>query len=95
MNGSGQRADAHRSTFEFLNNRQQKLSIHFIQAVGVDFHSIQGVVSHFMCNAAVIIDVGVVAYAPQQTIDDARCAARTASNFMGTAIVDFNIQDAG
>src|SRR5215831_8083052 len=65
-----------RTAFELFNNSEQQLPIHFVQAIRVDFHSIQRVVGDLMRNAAVIIDLGVIANPAQKTIYDARRTAR-------------------
>src|SRR5215213_9005715 len=93
VNGSGNRAQADWSTVELLDYRQQQLSIHLVEAVGVDFHAIQRVVCNFLVDAAVEIDLRIVVDAPKQSVDYARRAARPARDFTRPLTVDFNAKN--
>ena len=53
-------AETHRSAAEFLDDRQQQFSIHFIETIGVDFHAIQRVVCDLLRDAPVFEDIGDV-----------------------------------
>ena len=95
MNRRRQRAHANGSALKLLDNRQQQFSIHFVEAVGIDLHSIEGVIRHFMRDAPVIINVRIVAHAPQEPINNAGRATRSTRDFMRAAVVNLDIQDAG
>src|SRR6185369_6282332 len=95
MNRRRQRADANGATFKLFDNRQQKLAIHLVKTVSVNFHTVQRVVGYRVGNDAVVIDFSVIAHAPQQPVNNARGSARAPGDFMGAAVVNFYFQDAG
>src|SRR5690606_27814008 len=80
---------------EFFYYRHQKLSVHFIEPERIDLHAIQRIVRNGLVNAAVVVDLGIIAYAAKQTVRDARCSARTACNFVRSGSVDRYVQDTG
>src|SRR5258708_4750422 len=44
LNRRRQSTDAHRPAFKLFDNRQQQLTIHFVQTVSIHFHSIERIV---------------------------------------------------
>jgi len=93
VNGSRDRTQANGSTIELLNYRQQQLSIHLVEAVGVDFHAIQRVVCNLLVDASVVIDLRIVADATKQTVDYAWRAARTSRDFTRALVVYFDAKN--
>ena len=87
MNRRRNRAETHGSAAEFLDDRQQQFSIHFVETIRVHFHAIQRVICDFLRDAAVVIDLSVVADATQQTINDTWRAARASCNFARASVV--------
>ena len=63
VQGSSDRAKTDRTAVEFLNYRQQELTVHFIEAVGIDFHSIESIVGDRLGDMAFVIDLGKIAHA--------------------------------
>src|SRR6266508_1126808 len=82
VNRRGQGADAHWPALELFNNRYEQLTVHLVETVSINFHPIQRVVRDFVRDSSLVIDLGVVANSPQQTVDDSRSAARSLRNFL-------------
>ena len=95
VNRRGQGADAHRPALELFNNRCEKLSIHLVETVSINFHPIQRIIRDFVRDTSFVIDFGVVANASQQTVDDSRSAARPFRNLLRAALVNLNVQNTG
>src|ERR1041385_2381109 len=87
-NRRGNGAQPHGPAVEFLDDRQQQFSIHFIETVRVDFHAIQRVICDFLVDTSVVIHFSVVPHATQQTIDYTWRAPRATRNFTRAAVVD-------
>src|ERR1043166_9552684 len=62
MNGGRQSAYPNRAAFKLLDDCQEQLSIHLIEAVRIDLHSIQRIIRDLMSNPAVIVNIGIVAH---------------------------------
>ncbi len=75
MNRSGDGTDADGSTIKFFDYGQHKLAISFVKSKLVDLHAIQRITRHFLSDAAVVVDLRVVANAAKQTINNTRRAA--------------------
>src|SRR5438105_7184026 len=94
MNRCRQCADTNWSALKLLDNRQQQFSVHFVEAIRINLHSIESVIRHFMRDAPVIIDVRIITHASQEPINNAWSAARSTRDFMRAAAVNLDIQDA-
>ena len=75
VNRGRDRSETNWAATELFDDRQQKFAIHFVQAVCVDFHSIQCIGSHFFRDVTFVINFGVIANASQQSIHYSRSAA--------------------
>ena len=49
-------AQSNRTATKLFDNRQEELSIHFIEAVDVDFHSIQRIAGDILRDLSVVVD---------------------------------------
>src|SRR5437764_2686760 len=78
-----------------LNDHQEELPVHLVEAEGVNLHAVQGVVGDLLGNAPVVLDLRVVAHASEQTVGDARSAARAARNLARAAVVNFGVEYVG
>ena len=90
--GHGERIHADRPAAEFHDDGFEDAFVHFIQAVLVNFQHRQRAVSDFLRNAAVVPDLRVIANAPEQVVDDARCAAAATGDFMRAGLLNFDLQ---
>src|SRR5215813_10627392 len=64
MNRRGNRAETNRTTVELLNDREQKFPVHFIKAISVDFHSVEGIIRNFPGDAALVVHFRVITDSP-------------------------------
>src|ERR1700730_6148441 len=69
------------------------LSIHFVETIGINFHSIQSITGNFLCDASFVINLRIIANPAQQSINYARSAARPPGNFARAFRIDFHAQD--
>ena len=89
VQGSRKRSESDRAAVELLDNCHQKLPIHLIKAVGVDFHPIERIIRDFSGDASVMIYLGVIPDATQESIGDARSSARTLCQLRRAGRFDF------
>src|SRR3712207_1987835 len=71
-----------------LDDHQQELPVHLVEAERVDLHAVQRVVGDLLRDAPVVLHVGEVAHAPEQSVRYARRAARSPRNLARAALVD-------
>jgi len=90
-----QAVDADRSAVETLDDRRQQFAIQGVKTQAVHLEQIQRGVRHGLVNAAVGPDLRIVAHAPQQTVGDARRAARALRDAARAAVIDRNPENAG
>jgi hypothetical protein len=70
-----------------LDNHQQKLPVHLVEPEGVHLHAVEGVVGDLLRDASRVLDLCVVAHTAQQTVRDARGAARAPRNLARAGVV--------
>src|ERR1043165_668176 len=56
--------DADRAAIEFLDDRQQELAIHHVEAERIDVEHVERRLGHFVGDAAAGLDLGIVTHAP-------------------------------
>jgi hypothetical protein len=88
--GRGQRVHAHRSALIFLDDREQKLSIHFVEAMTIDLQHLQRGLRSRQVDFPRAANLGKVPYPAQQTVGDARSPTRAAGNFERPGVVDLD-----
>src|SRR5687768_7276527 len=90
---SAKGAEADGAAVEFFDDGHQKLAVHFIEAECVDLHPIQRVVRDMFGYPAVMVDLGVIADAAEQSVGNARCAAGSAGYLVGAGCTDLDVQN--
>src|SRR5437763_1644913 len=95
LQGGGHVREADGAALVLLNNHQEELSVHLVEAEGVNLHAIERIVGDLFGDAPVVLDLRVVAHASQKSVGDARCAARAARNLACAAVVNFGVEYVG
>src|SRR3569623_8615 len=91
--GGGQAVDAHRAAVEFVDEGEQQLAVHHVDAFAINVEHVQRLLRHSAADAAVGLDLGVITHTAQQAVGDARRAARAAGDFSGALTLHHEIQN--
>ena len=91
--GCSQRVHAHRAALIFLDDGQQQLAVHFVEAVTIDLQHLQRGLGGRQIDLSRAPYLGIVTHTAQQTVGDTRSAAGAAGNFERSGIVDLDCQE--
>lgn len=69
---------ADRPAKEFIDDRQQQLTVHIIKAFGIHVEHIQRLSGNLLRDTPVVANLGKVTHPAQQTVGDSRRTARAA-----------------
>src|SRR5450755_379901 len=94
-NGGGDGVQSNGAAMVFFEDRQHNFLIDFIEAEAIHFEQVEGGLGDGLGDAAVGTDLGVIAYAAQEAIGDARRSAATAGEFGGGIVIDNYGEQAG
>ena len=86
---------SHRTATEALDDGFEEIAVHDVQPDRVHVEHAQGVVGHAAGDAAVGADLGVVPHPAEQSVGNARRAARAAGDLVGAVFGDVGAQQAG
>ena len=95
MDCCGQCTDAHRTAFKLFDDRQEQFPVHFVEAVGINFHPVKRIVGDLVRYPPIVINLGVITNTAQQPIDYSRRAARSLGDLACAFIIYFDSQDTG
>ena len=84
--------DPDRAAVELFDDRFQQQDVHAVEAGGIDLQIERGA-GDLLRDDRLVLDLGVVAHAAQQTVGDARRAARPAGDFRGAVRVGLYFED--
>src|SRR5437773_2761121 len=85
---------SHRPAFELLLDGQENLAVQLVESVTVDLEPLEMTLGDGARDAPVVLDLGEIAHALQETVGDARGAAGTAGDLLRSGAVDLDTQDA-
>src|SRR5579859_6454165 len=90
-----QRVQAHRAALIFLDDGQQQLAIHFVEAVLIYFQHLQCRLRRSQVYLPSAAHLGKIAHPPQQPVSDARRAPRAARNLLRAIALQRDVEDLG
>jgi hypothetical protein len=61
-----------------------------VKATLINIQHIEGGICYITIDTAIAFYLGVISYAPQETIGNARCTSGAASDFIGTIFINAN-----
>ena len=91
----GQGRDADRSRGELLDDRREQLAVRRVETLVIDLHAPHGVARRAFVDAAVAVDLGMVADALEQSIHDARRPPPAAGDGPSGGRIDRDVEDLG
>ncbi len=91
----GERGDPDRARRELLDDRRQQLAIGRVEPLVVDLHGLHRGGRDRLVDPPVAVDLGVIANALEQPVDDPRRAPSTAGDGPAGRRVDRHVEDGG
>src|SRR5215475_5096758 len=89
----GNCAQADRTAIELFNDGKQKLPVHFVETVSVNFHAVQRIVRDVLVNSAFVVYFSVVSNTTQEPVNDTWCTSRALGNFTRAFVVNLDVQN--
>src|SRR2546422_3483156 len=85
---------SHGPAIELLVDGQENLAVELVESVTVDLQPFEVTLGDGTRDPPVVLDLGEIAHALQETVGDARGAAGTAGDLLRPGTVDLDTQDA-